>query len=212
MLRENICTIARPLAEGIPLLNLQDIVQRELRSDEQLIWSGTPGRGLRLRSSDALMIPFSLLWGGFAIFWEYSVLFGLDPSGRPLPSPEPFFMKLWGIPFVVVGLYLIVGRFFSDAFQRARTIYAVTDQRILVLTQGFSKRLRSLPLRTLPEMTLDEKSDGSGTITFGTSTFGAGAFGTSRRGERPPAFEFVERVRNVHDLIRGTLNQDGRRR
>jgi len=59
--RENICAIARPLAEGIPLLNLQDIVHRELRSDEQLIWSGAPGRGSRLRSSDALMIPFSLL-------------------------------------------------------------------------------------------------------------------------------------------------------
>ena len=194
------------------MVNLQNTVQKELNSGERLIWTGTPGRGVRLRSSDAFMIPFSLMWGGFAIFWEYSVLFGLDPSGSPSSSPAPIFMRLWGIPFVVVGLYLIVGRFFGDAFQRARTIYAVTDQRILILTQAFGKRLRSLPLRTLPEMTLAEKSDGSGTIIFGASTFGAGAFGTNRRGERPPAFEFVERVRNVHDLIQGTLNEDGRRR
>jgi hypothetical protein len=194
------------------LHNLHDVVQRELHSAERLIWSGAPGRGLRLRSSDALMIPFSLLWGGFAIFWEYTVLFGLDPEGRPSRSAAPLFMKLWGIPFVVVGLYLIVGRFFGDSFQRSRTIYAVTDQRILIITQWFGKRVRSLPLRTLPEMTLAEKSDGSGTITFGASTFGATAFGTNRRGERPPAFEFVERVRNVHDLIQGALNEDGRRR
>jgi hypothetical protein len=193
------------------LLNLQNIVQRELRPDERLIWSGTPGRGLRLRPSDALMIPFSLLWGGFAIFWEYGVLFGLDPSGRASPSAAPIFMRLWGIPFVLVGLYLIVGRFFSDAFVRARTIYAVTDQRIFILTQVFGMRVRSLSLRTLPEMTLAEKANGSGTITFGASAYGAGAFGMNRRGDKPPAFEFVERVRNVHDLIQGTLSEVGRR-
>jgi hypothetical protein len=187
------------------LINLRDVVQRELRSNEQLIWSGAPGGGLRLRPSDAMMIPFSLVWGGFAMFWEYSVLFGLDPDGRPSPSVESFIMKLWGIPFVLAGLYLIVGRFFGDAFQRARTLYAVTDQRILIVTQSFGKRVRSLPLGALPEMTLTEKSDGSGTILFGASTFGAGAFGTNRRGERPPAFEFVEHVRNVHDLICGQL-------
>ena len=176
-----------------------------------MIWSSAPGRGLRLRSSDALMIPFSLLWGGFAIFWEYSVLFGLDPSGRSAPSSAPFIMKLWGIPFVLVGLYLIVGRFFYDAFQRSRTIYAVTDQRILILTQAFSRRVRSLPLRMLPEMTIAEKSDGSGTITFGVSNLDGGALLRSRRGERPPAFEFVERIRNVYDLIQGALNEAGRR-
>lgn len=191
--------------------NLQDIVQRELASDERLIWSGTPGRGLRVRSSDALMIPFSLVWGGFAFFWEYSVFFGLEPSGQPSRSPQPLFMKLWGIPFVAMGLYLIVGRFFGDAYQRARTVYAVTDQRILILTQVFGKRVRSLSLRTLPEMTLAEKSDGSGTITFGASTFGATAFGTNRRGERPPAFEFIERARNVQDLIQSAQNDAGRR-
>ena len=193
-------------------MTLHNQLHRQLAADEKILWTGRPLGGLRLQAADATLIPFSLMWGGFAIFWEYGVLFGLDPSGSPSSSPAPIFMRLWGIPFVVVGLYLIVGRFFGDAFQRARTIYAVTDQRILILTQAFGKRLRSLPLRTLPEMTLAEKSDGSGTIIFGASTFGAGAFGTNRRGERPPAFEFVERVRNVHDLIQGTLKEDGRRR
>lgn len=190
------------------MFNVQDIVRRELRADERLIWSGAPGRGLRLRPSDSVMIPFSLVWGGFALFWEYSVLFGLEPSGRPSTSASaaPIFMKLWGVPFVLVGLYLIVGRFFFDAFQRARTVYAVTDQRVLIVTQVFGKRVRSLSLRTLPDVTLAEKSDGSGTITFGAIAFGANAIGFNRRADKPPAFEFVERVRNVHDLIQGALN------
>ena len=55
-------------------MEFQDSVHGELGSDEQLLWTGAPKTGLRLRPSDATLIPFSLIWGGFAIYWEYGVV------------------------------------------------------------------------------------------------------------------------------------------
>lgn len=45
-----------------------------LNSGEKVIWSGQPQQGLVLQTSDSLMIPFSLMWGGFSISWELAVL------------------------------------------------------------------------------------------------------------------------------------------
>ena len=68
------------------------------------------------------MVPFSLMWGGFAIFWELSVL----------QTDAPAFFALFGIPFVLIGLYLIVGRFFFEAKQRANTFYGAEQVKIVV--------------------------------------------------------------------------------
>jgi Bacterial PH domain len=171
-------------------------LERELSANERLLWSGQPKQGLQLRSSDAFLIPFSLLWGGFAIFWE----------GGVLSSGAPFFFILWGIPFVAMGVYITIGRFFVDAATRAKTWYAVTNERILIISGLFTRTVKSLPLRTLPEITFEQRNDESGTITFGQSyPFASWYRGISWPGmdqRLAPAFDLVPNARTVYEIIR----------
>jgi hypothetical protein len=98
------------------------------------------------------------MWGGFAIFWNAGV-WGNFGGG----AAAPLFFRLWGLPFLVVGLYMIVGRFFHDARIRKTLHYAVTDQRILVLRK---RKITSLDIHRLPRLELSEHRDGTGTLTF----------------------------------------------
>jgi len=88
---------------------------------ELIQWSGQPGLGILFEPSDILLVPFSLIWGGFAIFWETMAL---------TRARAPLSLQLWGVPFVLAGLFIIFGRFLLDAHIRARLIYAITDRRI----------------------------------------------------------------------------------
>ena len=180
----------------------ESVLTGELASGERLLWSGRPRGGVRLRPQDALLIPFSLVWGGFAIFW---VIMAFTMTAKA-PQPIRTVFPLFGVPFVLVGLYMILGRFFVDARARSRTIYGVTSERILIVGGFRSARTRSLALRSISEIAMKEHKDGTGTITFGGAPDPAPALpsrGWSRR-RRPvlPAFEFVDRPREVQDVVR----------
>lgn len=124
------------------------------------------------------------------------------------PGPIGLIFPLFGVPFVLVGLYLIFGRFIVDARARDRTLYGVTNERILILSGLFSQQLKSLQIRTLPEISLTQRADKTGTITFGSSPFMNGFFpGGSWPGAARfavPSFESIDRVKDVYDLIRKT--------
>jgi hypothetical protein len=110
-----------------------------LRPGERLLWAGQPDPSVRFTKADGFLVPFSILWGGFAVFWEVGVV----ASGGP-----PFF-ALWGIPFVAMGFYFTVGRFIWKARRKRRTIYLLTDQRAVTMTTN--GQLSEAPWRGTPK-------------------------------------------------------------
>ena len=179
-------------------------ISSRLLSGERLLWTGAPGQGLRLSSRDGLLIPFSLVWCGFAVFWEVSVL---------STSRAPGFFPLWGLMFVCIGLYFVFGRFIVDALLRKDTQYALTDQRILIVRGGLFSKLTTLSLSNLPELRLSEGANARGTISFGNeSAFGSRGFGVwSPSTSSTPQFFAIPAVRSVFDKIQLAARAEIRR-
>lgn len=127
------------IRRGCAILTAVDpyLLQRYLRPGERLLWSGCPDPAATFTPADAFLIPFSVMWGGFAVFWEVGVSAG-----------GPNFGTIWGLPFVAIGLYFIFGRFFYKRYRKRRTCYGITDQRALV-TVG-SGQMSDSPLRDQP--------------------------------------------------------------
>lgn len=182
-----------------------------LDPDEQVVWWGAPLQGLRIRRQDVFLIPFSLAWAGFAIFWVVNVI----------QIGAPFVFVLAGLVALGAGLYLVVGRFFREARRRRNTAYAVTSKRLLISRKG---RLSSIDLTGLDQIHLEQNRDGTGSIIFGHGDpapraalpLPMGGFRMGRRrhrrryqADRPRAlaFEFLEDAPSVLALIRQARDQ-----
>jgi hypothetical protein len=73
---------------------------------------------------------------------------------------------IWGIPFVVIGQYLIWGRFVYAAWKKKRIHYAVTNRRVMVVQTGSSRQVASAYIDTLPTLIKESGSSGIGTLRF----------------------------------------------
>jgi hypothetical protein len=135
-----------------------DSFDDHLVAGEKVLWIGRPDLAKRFRKSDRFAIPFSLMWGGFTVLWEAAAIAG--GAG---------FFALWGVPFIGVGLYMIVGRFFYRARVKRRTWFAVTNKRVLKLERRKNgDTVDALFLDAIPAVNRDVGADGSGTVIFGS--------------------------------------------
>lgn len=175
------------------------IIKNELDGNERLIWTGQPKRGVIFRSSDIFMVPFSIMWGGFALFWETTALIEFFRAGSNMPIIFPLF----GIPFVIVGIYIMAGRFWIDAKRREGTYYGLTDKRIIIISGILSRKIKSLNLRTLRDVSVSEKSNGTGTVTFGPTNPMSWWFGGLHWPgmSLSPSFEMINEAKNVYEKI-----------
>ena len=125
--------------------------------DEQILWRGKPQPGHLLSGSDVFMIPFSIFWCGFAIFW----------TATTTRIGAPFFFPIFGLFFVCIGLYLVFGRFLLTAWLRKHTAYVITNKKII---RRRGTKLDTLSAATMPPAKTEYRPDGSGTVRFQTES------------------------------------------
>jgi membrane protein implicated in regulation of membrane protease activity len=97
-------------------------LQPYLRPGEELLWCGRPDPGVIFSAADAIVIPFSIVWLGVAL----AFVAGSQSVGAP-----PAFRAV-GILFVLIGIYLLAGRFVTRWLGKRRTVYGITGDRVLI--------------------------------------------------------------------------------
>ena len=102
------------------------------------------------------------------------------------------------------GRILVIGRFFTDARQRYRTCYGVTDRRVLILEVARSRTLTAYALAGIPAVIIVEWPDGSGDLVLDASDASHAAVGgiVPRGMSVPPMLEFLSSPRSVYAVIR----------
>ena len=177
-----------------------DRFSRELLPGEKIEWAGRPDPSVIFHTEDWFVVPFSLLWGGFAIFGFLEAtrlreILTEEPgaSFRPLGA-------IWGGAFALVGQYFIWGRFFHARWRKKHTLYALTDRRVLIFVQGLTGLSQSSAyFNQMPMIDYRVRADGIGSISFGGPL--QGHFVASRSAPpRPPTFEDVNDAEVMYRL------------
>lgn len=180
-------------------------VLQNLVSGEKVLWQGAPAGGIRFRRSDFFLIPFGLFFFGFSLFWETMAVTVIGSGNHDQPLIGTVF-PIFGIPFILVGFYLVIGRFFWDSYTRKRSTYVLTNRRALIETTSFGSKLISVTLADLSEVGLEQRADGSGTVILGQDT--QVGYGQNSRTKRAPRFEFIPDAQRVYKLVEEARNKD----
>ena len=145
----------------VPGASPLDVARREMRPHEHLVWADRPVGGGR--GAPAIgRILFGLLFGGFAVFWTSAAWLmtrGVKDGAFGL------FFPLFGVPFIAVGAGIVVAgiRSWRDG---GGTVYALSEERVVIIAGGRKGTVRSLDLTAIRGVERAEGEGGAGTITL----------------------------------------------
>lgn len=165
-----------------------DFCRSYLKSGEYILWKGKPGKGGLFTIRDLITIPFSLMWLSFALYWEMSVI----------RTGSSIFAMVWGIPFIIVGLYLLVGRFLYAAHLRKNTFYVVTSKKFIIKQKN---KIEWHDGKKYQLITLKTHKNGSATMVFGQSSQIAGH-------EMPHAFFTFDNISDPEQVQNAIRNME----
>lgn len=151
----------------------QQRAQSELQSGENLVWTGTADPSRAAISAVPAML-FGIPFAGFAIFWVYQASNATHAMTTSNHTNNAFVkgfsvFPLFGVPFILIGGFVLLTPLWN--FLKARsTVYAVTNQRVMVITGTASRSVKSYTSADIASVEHVERPDGSGDIIIQTNS------------------------------------------
>ncbi len=140
---------------------LEIALRRELQQGESMLWKGRPLS--RINPRGFAMYLFAIPWTAFSLFWVAMAIAGvvsMEVEGGGLLA---WAFPLFGVPFVAIGLGMLAMPFLP-LFNAAKTLYAVTDRRVIELRLGKKLNAKSVPTGNLGAIERVEGRDGTGSL------------------------------------------------
>ena len=105
--------------------------------------------------------------------------------------------SLWGVPFAIVGLYLLTSPLW-EYLRARRTIYVVSNQRLLILNGLLRPSRRSFLPSDISSIEVDAGHDGVGSIIFSreSESDGEGGWNVKKIG-----FKAIPHVREAEEHV-----------
>jgi hypothetical protein len=153
--------------------------------DERVLWKGKPEKGITVMPHDLALIPFEIFFAAFAVFWIC------------MAAMASVVFAFFGIPFVLVGLYLAGGRFLVNERLKKSTSYVITNKAII---RKRGSRVNVWYSDDLINMQVFSHKNGTTSFIFSSHP----ADYRARRGERISFYgiENVSDAKGVADAIR----------
>lgn len=136
---------------------------------ERHLWVGRPD-GARILRQGLWSYIFSVPWTVFSLAWisvPISVLLfakSPDPWGG-WGSGAMAVATLFGLPFVAVGIAMMLAPLKAGRLAR-RTVYVLTDKRLVLLTDGKVREVRTVPFDAITSVDLRVRREGYGDVTL----------------------------------------------
>ncbi len=150
----------------------QFMAQSELQPGESLQWTGTADAS-RAALSVLPAAIFGIPFAAFALFWITTAYRGThaiskSASANPIAGVFSFF-PLFGLPFLLIGFGIVFSPLLAY-FKGLKTVYAVTDKRVLVITDGRTRSVRSCTPADIISVDHRERTGGTGDVIIRTNS------------------------------------------
>ncbi|MCT4660870.1 MAG: hypothetical protein N4A40_03340 [Tissierellales bacterium] len=174
-------------------------IENYLYDNEKILWLGKPK--IKIFSVlDILIIPVTIIWLGIIVAWE-TMAFSIG---------APFIFQLFAVPYILIGLYVLIGRYILKIYLKRNTNYCVTNQRIIILKKLKSFKVESEEISNLSIVNIENKGHNFGNVIFGNGYIMAKAYENiglefliKKRNYKnvPLAFYDIENIDEVNNQI-----------
>ena len=143
------------------IFDLKFEVKHYLDTNEDVLWCDKPVKKLVFTSADIFTTLFGVVWLSFSVFWIVSAYFAIEASDGSFKL-----FPLFGVPFVLVGLYLLFFRHFVSLIKRKNMVYALTNKRAMIVHTGKRKYVQEYRYENISNIQMKCDDNDVGSIFF----------------------------------------------